>query len=71
MCKNKIQFQPGIRLQSFLSQFGSEDQCRNALVHRVPPRFVRKCTLRGKANFSVARLIDHTQHVSERYSLYT
>jgi hypothetical protein len=28
MCKNRIQFQPGLSLQSFLSQFGSEDQCR-------------------------------------------
>jgi transposase-like protein len=41
MCKNKIQFQQGLSLQGFLSQFGSEDQCRNALVHwRWPQGFV-------------------------------
>jgi len=41
MCKNKIQFQPGLSLQSFFSQFGSEDQCRDALVHwRWPQGFV-------------------------------
>lgn len=32
MCENEIQFQQGLSLQSFLSQFGSENQCRNALV---------------------------------------
>lgn len=41
MCKNKIQFQPGLSLEGFFSQFGSEDQCRNALVHwRWPQGFV-------------------------------
>ena len=41
MCKNKIQFQEGLSLQEFLSQFGSEEQCRNALVHwRWPQGFV-------------------------------
>lgn len=38
MCKNKIQFQQGLSLQGFLSQFGSEDQCRDALVRRRWPQ---------------------------------
>ncbi len=29
--KNKIQFQKGLSLQKFLSQFGAEEQCRNRL----------------------------------------
>lgn len=32
MAKNKVQFQKVLSLQAFLSQFGSEDQCRNALA---------------------------------------
>lgn len=41
MSKNKVQFQKGISLQNFLSQFGSEDQCRTALSHwRWPQGFV-------------------------------
>ncbi len=41
MCKNQIQFQKGLGLQGFLSQFGSEDKCRKALVRwRWPQGFV-------------------------------
>lgn len=41
MGKNEIQFQQGLSLQSFLSQFGSENQCRNALIGwRWPQGFV-------------------------------
>lgn len=41
MAKNKVQFQTGISLQNFLSQFGSEDQCRTTLFRwRWPQGFV-------------------------------
>lgn len=41
MAKNKIQFQPGISLQSFFSQYGTENQCRQALFKwRWPKGFV-------------------------------
>ena len=63
MCKNKIQFQQGLSLQSFLSQFGSEDQCRNALVRwRWPQGFVcpscghtKSCLLKTRDLFQCNR----------------
>ncbi len=33
MAKNKIQFQKGFSLQEFFSQYGREQQCRQALIH--------------------------------------
>ena len=59
MCKNKIQFQAGLSLQGFLTQFGSEDQCRNTLISwRWPKGFVcpscghtKCCLLKVKALF--------------------
>ena len=42
MCKNTIQFQKGIGILQFLSDFGSEEQCENALASwRWPEGF--KC----------------------------
>ena len=32
MAKNQVQFQKGISLPEFLSQFGTEEQCRQALL---------------------------------------
>ncbi len=32
MAKNPVQFQPGMSLMSFLDQYGSEQQCREALA---------------------------------------
>ena len=31
MCKNTIQFKKGIGIMQFLANYGSEDQCENAL----------------------------------------
>ncbi len=31
MCKNTIQFQKGIGVMQFMVNYGSEDQCENAL----------------------------------------
>ncbi len=57
MCKNKIQFQPGLSLQSFLSQFGSKEQCRNALVcWRWPQGFV--CQSCGHAKYCLLKTRD-------------
>ena len=41
MPKNKIQFQRGLSLPDFLAQYGTDDQCRAALVRfRWPNGFV-------------------------------
>ena len=41
MAKNTIQFQKGLSFQSFLTQYGSESQCEQALYHlRWPKGFV-------------------------------
>ena len=56
MAKNKIQFQQGLSLQEFLSQYGSEEQCRNALFQwRWPHGFRcpecghdKHCTLKSR-----------------------
>ncbi len=41
MAKNKVQFQPGISLQSFFSRYGTEAQCRQALFNwRWPEGFI-------------------------------
>jgi transposase-like protein len=41
MAKNEIQFQKGLSLQEFLSHFGTEEQCREALFRwRWPKGFV-------------------------------
>ncbi|WP_459947952.1 transposase, partial [Desulfocastanea catecholica] len=41
MAKNKIQFQEGLSLQEFLSHFGTEEQCRAALLHwRWPQGYI-------------------------------
>jgi transposase-like protein len=57
MCKNKIQFQPDLSLQNFLSQFGFEDKCRNALVHwRWPQGFV--CLSYGHAKYCLLKTRD-------------
>ena len=40
MAKNKIQFQQGFSLQAFISQYGCEQQCRQALIQwRWPQGF--------------------------------
>lgn len=41
MAKNAIQFQPGLNLPTFLERYGSEEECREALVKmRWPEGFV-------------------------------
>jgi transposase-like protein len=41
MAKNQVQFQQGLSLPEFLSQFGTEEQCRQALIRwRWPNGFV-------------------------------
>ena len=63
MGKNNIQFQAGLSLQSFFSQFGSEDQCRNALIRwRWPKGFqcpscghTKCCLLRTRTLFQCNR----------------
>lgn len=37
MAKNKVQFQPGLSLPAFLSRYGSEEQCRQALIEQRWP----------------------------------
>ena len=63
MCKNTIQFQKGIGILQFLSDFGSEEQCENALASwRWPEGFKcpkcgcsNYCRLRRKAEFQCNR----------------
>jgi len=41
MARNSIQSQPGLSLPAFLDQYGTEAQCRAALLqHRWPKGFV-------------------------------
>ena len=49
MAKNKIQFQKGLSLTDFLSQYGTEEQCRKALFSmRWPQGFeCPRCGHRG------------------------
>jgi transposase-like protein len=50
MAKNKTQFQKGFSLPSFLSQYGTDDQCRKALFQlRWPDGF--KCPKCGNRGF--------------------
>lgn len=59
MAKNKIQFQQGLSLQEFLSQYDSEEKCRQALfLWRWPNGFEcpvcghnRHCTLKSRKVF--------------------
>lgn len=41
MAKNAVQFQPGISLPVFLAQYGSEEQCRQALFQQRWPQGFR------------------------------
>ncbi len=48
MAKNQVQFQKGISLPQFLKQYGTEEQCRNALFQwRWPGGFI--CPVGGHA----------------------
>ena len=49
MAKNQVQFQRGLSLPRFLSQYGTEDQCHSALFNwRWPSGFVcPECGHRG------------------------
>ena len=50
MPKNKIQFQPGLSLQSFQQKYGSEDLCRKQLFQRKWPNGY-KCPKCGHDRF--------------------
>jgi len=50
MAKNKVQFQPGLSLPEFISQYGSEQQCRQALFQwRWPSGF--QCPVCGHGQY--------------------
>ena len=50
MAKNRIQFQQGLSLPEFLSQFGTDEQCRQAILQwRWPQGFV--CPKCGHTGF--------------------
>jgi len=63
MSKNSIQFQPGLSLQEFMKQFGSEEQCRSAFIQwRWPHGFVcptcghtKHCILQTRVLFQCNR----------------
>lgn len=63
MAKNKIQFQQGLSLPEFLTQYGSEEQCRKALFQwRWPHGFKcpecghdKYCTLKSRKLFQCNR----------------
>ena len=63
MAKNKVQFQKGLSLQNFFKQFGTEEQCRTALVQwRWPQGFVcpkcghqKYCQLRNRKLFQCSK----------------
>ncbi len=54
MSKNPVQFQKGMSLEAFLSEYGTEDQCRAALVRlRWPDGFV--CPKCGGCDYSLVK----------------
>ncbi len=54
MSKNSIQFQPGLSLKEFLSQYGQEEQCEKAAFNwRWPQGF--KCPKCGCGHFCVLK----------------
>lgn len=63
MAKNKVQFQKGLSLRKFFTQFGSEEQCNNALFHwRWPSGFkcpkcghLKYCQLKNRKLFQCSK----------------
>jgi transposase-like protein len=54
MAKNEIQFQKGLSLQQFLSQFGTEEQCRSSLFNwRWPQGY--KCPECGHQKYCILK----------------
>ena len=52
MAKNKVQFQRGLSLTQFLSQYGTEEQCRSVLFRMRWPRGFRQNALcRSSVNY--------------------
>lgn len=53
MARNPVQFQKGLSMTEFLRQFGTEDQCHDALVAmRWPNEFV--CPARGSTKHGLS-----------------
>lgn len=70
MARNKIQFQPGLSLPEFLQQYGSEEQCRLALLQwRWPKGFV--CPVCGHTAYCElkSRMLFQCNHCHTQTSL--
>ena len=58
MAKNSVQFQKGLSLSAFLSEYGTEEQCARALFHwRWPEGFVcPECSYTGYCELNARKL---------------
>jgi hypothetical protein len=59
MAKNAVQFQPGMSLRAFLDRFGSEEQCREALMQQRWPEGFRcpRCGHAGHCQLKVRAVL--------------